>query len=159
MQMPSVLFVCKANICRSPMAEALFKDIVKKQCHDADNWTILSAGTWYHTPYPAAKHSIEVMKDRGLDIRKHQSRNIAEMWLEDFDLILTMEKDQKDALQIEFPGIRRRIYMLSEMIDSKADIADPIGGVVEDFEDTAILLENTLIDGFPKILSLLKLKH
>ena len=140
------------------MAEALFKDILKKQGHNADNWTVLSAGTWYHTSYPAAKHSIEVMKDRGLDIRNHRSRNIAEMWLEDFDLILTMEKDQKEALQVEFPGIRRRIYLLSEMIDSTVDIADPVGGVVEDFEDTAVLLENTLSEGFSKILSLLKLK-
>ena len=156
--MPAVLFVCKANICRSPMAEALFRDIVNKKRHDADNWTILSAGTWYHSTHPADKFSIEAMKDRGLDIKNHRSRNIAEMWLEDFDLILTMEKDQKEALQIEFPGIRRRIYMISEMVGSETDIADPIGGMFEDFEDTAVLLENTLEEGFPEILSLLKLK-
>ena len=156
--MPSVLFVCKANICRSPMAEALFRDIVKKQRQDADKWTILSAGTWYHNTHPADKFSVETMQNRGLDIKNHRSRNIAEMWLEDFDLILTMEKDQKEALQIEFPGIRRRIYLISEMIGSTMDIADPIGGMLEDFEDTAVLLEKTLEEGFPKILSLLKLK-
>jgi protein-tyrosine-phosphatase len=62
-----------------------------------------------------------------------------------------MERGHKDALQDEFPGRSGRIYMLSEMVGQEEDIADPIGGSLEEYEAAARQLELILNEGFLKI--------
>ena len=151
--MPSVLFVCTANICRSPLAMALFRD---KMEGEPDEWRVESAGTWALTGEPAAQKSQQVLAERGLDVSEHRARSVSLELLSSFNLILTMEKGHKEALQVEFPGISDRVYMLSEMIGSGFDIHDPIGGPLVDFQDTAEELERILTEGFEKIYRLAK---
>ena len=137
------------------MAEAIFRDIVNKKCQTAGKWTIQSAGTWTKSAFPAAERSIQVMKKRGLDITTHRSKSISNIWMEDFDLVLTMETGQKEALHVEFPGLSHKVFLISEMINSTMDINDPMGKSTRDFEETAVLIENILTEGFPRILTLL----
>jgi protein-tyrosine phosphatase len=68
------------------------------------------------------------MKTMGLDTSGHRSRRVTGEMMADFDLILTMEAGHKEALLVEFPELAGRIYMLSEMVGDRRDIADPIGG-------------------------------
>jgi protein-tyrosine-phosphatase len=67
-----------------------------------------------------------------------------------------MEKGQKEALQIEFPGISERVYTVSEMVGDDFDIRDPIGGPLVDFQETADELERILKEGYSKITQLAK---
>ena len=148
--MPSVLFVCTANVCRSPMVSALFENIASREYNDQD-WLIDSAGTWAVEGVPAANGSRLAMKERGLDIDKHRSQSVNRELLHKFDLILTMERHHKEALSIEFPEISGRIYVLSEMVGQAYDIWDPMGGSLEEFKATADELENILLNGYEKI--------
>ena len=152
--MPSILFVCTANICRSPLAEALMKDIVSR-LPDASNWRIASAGTWADDGYEAAYYSQRVMQARGIDLSNHLSQPVTAELLESFDLVLTMERGHKEALQAEFPAKASLIFMLSEMVGSEYDINDPIGGVYEDYEATAKELEGILNQGMDRIQQLM----
>ena len=153
MRMKTVLFVCTANIARSPMVEALFN----KKIHDMGlegQYQAKSAGTWTMDGIPAPPDGQQVMRDRGLDTSTHLSRAINREIIENADLILTMEAGHKEALQIEFPSYRIMIFLLSEMVDSEMDIDDPYKRGLEKFEETAQELEYILENGIDKILQI-----
>jgi protein-tyrosine-phosphatase len=153
--MSSVLFVCTANICRSPMAAAIFKKILKEKGY-VDEWIVESAGTWSLEDQPAAEKTQKVLRNRGIDISDHRSRGVNRQLLDSFDLILTMEEGQKEALRVEFPEFATKIFLLSEVADAKVNIDDPIGLSLVDFEETAKQLELYLEKGFTKIIELTK---
>jgi protein-tyrosine-phosphatase len=141
--MPSVLFVCTANICRSPMASALFRHLLESD-PDGNEWRVESAGTWALEGRPAAEKSLQVLEKLGLDLRAHRSRSVDLPMLRSFDLILTMEAGHKEALCAEFPELAGRVFRLSEMAGLEYDIEDPFGGPLPDFEKTAAELQELL---------------
>lgn len=146
--MPSILFICTANICRSPMAMGL----LRKKVEGLPGWKIESAGTWTIAGQPGAGFSQLVLRGRGIDIQSHRSRPVSRDLLAQFNLILTMESGHKEALMVEFPEFRDRIYLLSEMIGASYSIPDPMGGSIEGFEETAGEFERIFDQGFENIL-------
>ncbi len=149
--MRSVLFVCSANICRSPLAMAL---LLARVGPAAGQWRIESAGVWGPPGYPAAVNAVIILKRRGIDLSEHRSRPVDRTLVAGFNLILTMERGQKEALRAAFPEIADRVYLLSEMIDETADIADPIGRSMSYFEHTVLELEDILEKGYERIQAL-----
>jgi protein-tyrosine-phosphatase len=150
--MPAILFVCTANICRSPMAEALFKHILKDRKISGD-WIVESAGTWGLDGESAAAGSKAVMNSKGIDLSDHRARSIDQDIIQSFDLILTMESGQKESLRMEFSDSSDHIFLLSEMVNQKHDIADPYGGVYAEYEQAADEILEYLSDGFDTIIN------
>ena len=149
--MQAILFVCTANICRSPMAMAIFM----RKISNPSGWRIESAGTWAIDGLPAAKYTQIVADEYGINLTEHLSRQVTLDILSQFNLIVTMEKNQKEALQNEFKQFSERIYYLSEIIGGSFDIKDPIGGSIEEFYDTAREIDNIFTRGWGKIMELL----
>jgi len=156
MNQKSVLFVCTANICRSPMAMGLMRDKVKSNLPGSpeDNILVASAGTWALDGQPAAFNSILVLDELGIDISDHTSRVITQVMMDRFNLILTMERGHKEALQVEFPEYASNVYLLSEMIGRRYNIQDPIGRSLREFRHTAAEIDKILTSGYSNILSL-----
>ncbi len=152
--MPAVLFVCTANVCRSPMAAALFSARLKSDGLHPEQWLVDSAGTWAYDGQSASQNAILAMQKRGLDIRSHRSKTVSSYLLEMFDLILVMEPGHKEALQVEFPHLASRIYLLSEMAGEHLPIEDPYGAALEEYEKTADEMDAFIERGLPRILSL-----
>ena len=146
--MRSVLFVCTANICRSPMAMGLLQKAVSKELEE---WRISSAGIWAENGYPPAQHTLAVLQDRGIDICDCRSRRVTEEMLKSNNLILTMERGQKEALKAAFPEHASRIFLLSEMSSNPHDIVDPIGHPLADYEHTAQEVEQIFSKGIKRI--------
>lgn len=149
--MPSILFVCTANICRSPMAMALFKSKVD---NDGLNWRIESAGTWAMDGNAASTNSQHVLFEFGIDLSHHTSRSVEHILLDEFDLILVMEQGHKEALKVEFSSISDRVFLLYEMIGIKKDVHDPYGGRLVDYVETADEINQILSAGIAKIIEI-----
>ncbi|KAK4780155.1 hypothetical protein SAY87_016261 [Trapa incisa] len=93
----SVLFVCLGNICRSPAAEGVFRDIVKKRGVDS-KFQIDSAGTiGYHEGDLADPRMRAAAKRRGIQITSI-SRPIQPSDFQNFDLILAMDKQNREDI-------------------------------------------------------------
>ena len=145
--MNSVLFICSANICRSPMAMGLLRSMVEDS---SDQWKIESAGVWDMGGQQVAANTQLILKERGIDLNDHTSRTVSGTMLSEFNLVLVMEDIHKEVLKLAFPEYTDRIYMLSEMVGEFYDIVDPIGGSLADFEETALEMERILTEGFEK---------
>ncbi len=123
--MPSILFVCLANRYRSPLAAAFFNQCLEQEGSQPD-WSVGSAGTWTKTGLPPDGRALQDARKWGLDIKAHRSRQVNADLLSQSNLVLVMEAGQKEALQIEFPQEREKVYLLSEVADGNPyDIPEP----------------------------------
>jgi protein-tyrosine phosphatase len=124
--MPSILFVCTANLFRSPIAAAALRQALSAD-PTRDEWVVESAGTWTRNGLPFPQSALPVLSRLGLHgLDRHLSRQVDSAIIDQFDLIIVMESGHKEALATEFPLARKRIYLLSELVDgSQYDIPDP----------------------------------
>jgi len=124
--MPSILFVCTANQFRSPIAAVCLLKNIEQENTDG-KWIVESAGTWASAGLFAPDFALQAASQLGLDgLDCHQTRQIDQQLLNEFDLIIAMEIGQKEAIGTEFPMVARRLYLLSEIVDDISyDIPDP----------------------------------
>jgi protein-tyrosine-phosphatase len=151
--MPSLLIVCTANQCRSPMGMVLLRRRIQELGLE-EEWNVDSAGTWGFDGAPATITAVEAMRERGLDLEDHQSRKITGDLLETYDLVLTMTRDHQEGIQTEFPQVAEKVYMLSEMLDEHFDIVDPVGSPLESYRETADQIDRIFESGMDRILEL-----
>ena len=119
---------------------------------EPQDWRIESAGIFAQPGYPTAYNTLEVLQQRGIDLSEYSSRPFSRQMVEDFNLILTMERNQREALRAAFPQYGGKIFMLSQMVGNRVnDIVDPIGGPLVDFEETAREIEQILEKGHVRI--------
>jgi protein-tyrosine phosphatase len=149
--MPAILFVCTANRIRSPLAEHL---LYRRLADDPTtaSWRVESAGTWTSPDLPALTEALEAGSELGLDLSKHRSQRVEDLDLRSYDLILTMERAQRDALRLEHPYVAERIVTLREAATGyDFDVADPPGHTAAAVRDTAGELDDLLERGAQRI--------
>ncbi|MGD0879872.1 MAG: hypothetical protein ABSA01_17245 [Anaerolineales bacterium] len=85
-----------------------------------------SAGTWNEPGLPADGRALQEARQWGLAIKSHRSIHVNAVLLSQSNLVLVMEAGQTEALQVEFPKERKKVYLLSEAADGlQYDIPDP----------------------------------
>ena len=149
--MPSVLFVCSANQCRSPMAEALFKNIILERGEESE-WNIASAGVWAVPRYPATENARVVMVERELDISAHLSQPTSRDLLGEYHLVLVMENAHKEALQADYPEYADRLILFRNLAGDDRDFEDPVGGSLDRYRGAAEDFQNIILEGFDQIM-------
>uniref|UniRef100_A0A131Y144 Low molecular weight phosphotyrosine protein phosphatase n=1 Tax=Ixodes ricinus TaxID=34613 RepID=A0A131Y144_IXORI len=94
----SALFVCRGNICRSPIAEAVFRHVAKKRGVLAE-WNIDSAGTGdKHVGSPPDRRAIQCLKDHNVEM-DHRARQVTLDDFRDFEYIFAMDNANLDELR------------------------------------------------------------
>ncbi|KAI9207793.1 phosphotyrosine protein phosphatase I superfamily [Polychytrium aggregatum] len=131
----SVLFVCLGNICRSPMAEAVFRHTVKQKGLSAE-FHIDSAGTaGYHVgDYPDSR-TIQVCKAHGVSIN-HRGQQVSVSDFAKYDYLLCMDDSNLSNLMSIKPASSKAKVQLFGEYDPEGEriIEDPYYGGVDGFE-------------------------
>lgn len=140
----NVLFVCTGNTCRSPMAEALFRELVRER----PDYQVSSAGVAAAPGMPASKHTAALLKERGLDMDTFQSRMLDKTTLEQATHVFAMSSHHMAAIVDEFPSQADKIYLVSEFAAEDSlrgkDVSDPFGQGRSAYEATLRDLEKML---------------
>jgi protein-tyrosine phosphatase len=124
--MPSVLFVCTGNQCRSPLAAAFFRERLGRD-ERLGKWVVSSAGTWTRDGLPVLAVCSDLARANGVDLSEHRTRSIANISIRDFDVIVVMEQGHQEALASEFPETRERVFLLTTLAGLPPyDIQDPL---------------------------------
>ena len=139
--MIKVLFVCTGNICRSPMAEAVFKDLVAREGLE-DRFHIDSVGTeCYYLNSPAHPGAQRVLAKHGIEYHS-LSRRVTSVDLMKADYIIAMDRDNvSDLRAVGGEAIDGRLYLLLSFAEDEpgAEIPDPF--FLGNFEEIYRLVE------------------
>jgi len=149
--MPSILFVCSANRFRSVIAAEWFRFLLVKnqlQCE----WTVGSAGTWAKGGLPPIPQALRFAKERELEIAHIRSQEVNGSLLTKADIIVVMTEGQREALRIDFPQVKERIFLLSEICEGETyDIPDPVEKLAETPEELGDEICSLITSGFEGI--------
>lgn len=121
-----VLFICHGNICRSPMAEFVFKDMVQKK-GIAEQFHIESAATsTEELGNPVHPGTVKILNAKGISCRGKRARQITIDDYEDYDYLIGMDRhnliNMKRILGEDTEG---KMHLLLDFTTRKGDIADP----------------------------------
>lgn len=114
--------VCLGNICRSPLAEGIVRQLAVES---GLNWEVASAGTGnWHVGQPADRRSIAVAKSYGYDISRQRAQHFNARMLEAYDHILVMDKNNlRDVLKLAINEEQRKKVRL--FLTDELEVTDP----------------------------------
>jgi protein-tyrosine phosphatase len=133
-----VLFVCMGNICRSPTAHGVFRELVRQQGLQSAI-EVDSAGTHaYHVGNPPDRRAQATATGRGIDLSDLRARQVKAADLEAFDYVLAMDSDNLEILR-ELPGgqdaDRVRLFMSFAPDHPQREVPDPYYGGARGFDE------------------------
>jgi protein-tyrosine-phosphatase len=132
------------------MAEALIRSRIEASGL-VERMRVASMGTWVLDPSPPTTNAVAAMAERGLDITDHVSREVDAAALTAVDLVLVMTDGHRAAIETEFPDARGKTRLISSLAGGTWDIADPIGGSLDDYRVTAAELARLIDAGWDTI--------
>lgn len=148
-RVPMVMFVCTANICRSPIAEYLFRELASEAGIEVqtDSSGLMEGG------HMISVSSLKLLLERGiLEAKDHISQKISPEMVENSWLILTMEERQRNILHNAYPIHKHKIKTLNEITGHTGDIEDPYGSDLDFYTNTFQVIEDRL----KKLIKLIK---
>ena len=121
-----ILFVCLGNICRSPMAEFVMKDMIEKSGLSGEFY-IASAGTsneeYGNTVYPPARSKL---LEHGIDPSRKTARQLQRRDYQEYDLLIAMEQSNLRSMERLFGGDPEgKLHRLMDYTSRPGDVADP----------------------------------
>ncbi len=150
----TILLVCTGNSCRSVMAGALLKQLLKGK----GDYQVLTAGTSAVNGHPASNAAQQVMTEEGIDVSGHQSSYLTQEMINKADLILVMSTTHKNVILSRTPQAQAKVHLLTEFgRDEKEnrlvdpDIADPAGADIEVYRQVFAIIKESILRTVEKL--------
>jgi len=142
----TVLLVCTGNMCRSPMAAGLLRNLSAP-----DGVRVLSAGTGAVPGLPPSENATKAMEELGIGISEHRSQPLTWNLLEEADLILVMELEHLEFIRgMGYGG--EDLHLLRDFAAGPGgDIPDPIGGDLALYRRVLQMIKGELERVYPRI--------
>lgn len=122
-----VLMVCTGNICRSPMAEVMLREELRRRgCADIE---VASAGTWAGSGDQAMPEARQTMTARGIDLEDHRSRPLDAEELAGSDLVVVMTSVHARELRDLAHDVGAKVVLIKELVEMEVD--EPSGPALE----------------------------
>src|SRR5205809_5143413 len=129
--MKTVLFICTGNVCRSPMAEGIFRHAVQGR----GDYRVFSAGLGALDGQPPSAFAVTATQELGIDISNQRSRMLTPDLVQQADYIFGMTHSHVDTVMLLYPQAAEKTFLLREFDETldtfEKDISDPIGGSYE----------------------------
>ncbi len=139
-----VLFVCMGNICRSPMAEGVFRHLVREAGLE-DRIETDSAGTHaYHVSQGPDPRAIDAAAARGVDISDLRARKAVAEDFERFDYVIAMDESNRRKLEsLSQPSLKEKLQLFLEYAQglTESEVPDPYYGGPRGFERVLDMVE------------------
>ena len=124
--MIKVMFVCHGNICRSPMAEFVFRDMVKKAGLEREIYVASSATSREEIGNPVYPPAKKKLKQHGISCEGKRAIQITVDDYKNYDYIIAMESyNIRNMMKIIGSDKDNKVYRLLDFTDNKKDIDDP----------------------------------
>ena len=140
----NVLFVCTGNICRSPIAEGLFRRLIGNR----KDIEVASAGVHAVRGQPPSLYAVQVCAEEGTDISGLRSEPLTATLVDQATHIFAMTGAHVETIQTLFPQTAEKTFLLREFEEPGTtvwrDVPDPIGLGREVYEDCARIIKNAL---------------
>ncbi len=126
------------------MAEGLFRELVK----GSKDYEVGSAGLGAMEGQAPAKHTADILAEKGIDMKGFRSRPLTEELVREVTHIFTMARHHLEAVEDEFPEAAGKVYLVSEFATEdmlrNQDVMDPFGSPRRYYDDTRWMLEKLL---------------
>ncbi len=129
-----LIFVCTGNTCRSPMAEAIYKNFEK-----VSDMKVISRGLVVLFSEPINPKALLVLEKHEIEINNHSSKGLKEGDIDKNTIILTMTAGHKKKVNELYPEVKD-VYTIKEFAGEMGDVVDPYGGTLMDYEECYIEL-------------------
>lgn len=154
--MKRILIVCTGNICRSPMAEGLLRERLRRH-QLSDKVIVASRGTFALDGRPASHFSVAVLADHGIDLTDHVAATITPDEVRTSDLILVMTEEHRRSVFHLAPQYLYKVLLLSELSGEHFDVADPYTQPREMYERTYETIQWCIDNGWETLVRRLNL--
>jgi protein-tyrosine phosphatase len=152
-----VLFVCMGNICRSPLAQGVFENVLRREGLEGEVF-VDSAGTGrWHVGSPPDERAQRSARSRGLDLSAQRARQVTPDDCHDFDYVLTMDEENYRAVSAlcREGGAEVRPFLDYAPDRRETEVPDPYYGGPDGFEHVLDLVE----EASERLLEEIKEKH
>jgi protein-tyrosine-phosphatase len=150
----TIVTVCTANICRSPMAAALLQHALLAQPEPLRSLKVISAGVAARPGEPVSENSVIALKKVGIDISNHHSQALTQQMLDDAFAVICMTESHRAMIQVQADPVPKNLFLFRQFLpgDGEHEIGDPYGGPLRVYEAA----RDEMVESIPALVAHLK---
>jgi protein-tyrosine-phosphatase len=150
----TIVVVCTANICRSPMAAGLLQHALAAEPEPLRSLKVVSAGVAGRRGELVSENSVVALKKVGIDIAGHVSQPLTQPMLDGALAVLCMTESHRAMIQLQAEPAPKNLFLFREFMPQRGDkeIADPFGGPIRIYEAA----RDEMVEAIPSLLAHLR---